>query len=190
MSEPHVLVFSASLRPGSFNTRLAGSAAKSLALQGAAVTLLDLDNYSLPIYDARLEAEGMPQAAIALHAEFRSHNGIFIATPEYNSAPPPLLINAFDWISRVTTDGGVAAAFGRQAFALGAASPGSFGGYRSLSALRQMLELGLSARVLPEMVSVPAAHEAFDDAGELKNDRIAGMLKAVTAKLIQAALGR
>ena len=186
MTKSSILVISASLRPGSYNSRLADIVAKRLQSQGGSVSLLNLEAYPLAIYDARIEAESIPTAAIALQAEFARHDGIFIATPEYNSGPPPLLVNMLDWVSRVTANGGMTAAFGRPVFALGAASPGAFGGYRALSVLRQMLELGFAARVLPEMVSVPAAHEAFDETGELRNERVNGILTGLAAKLLAA----
>lgn len=72
-------------------------------------------------------------------------------------------------------------------FALSSASPGGFGGYRGLAALRQMLELGLAARVLPAMISLPQAHEAFDDAGGLLHPRPRDMLDRLPAALLAAS---
>lgn len=102
---------------------------------------------------------------------------------------PPLLVNLLAWISRVTVNGGMAAAF-RPVFAIGSASPGGFGGYRGLVALRQVLELQFMARVLPAMVAVPAAHQAFDEAGELRDERASGFLDLIAAQLVAAASGR
>jgi NAD(P)H-dependent FMN reductase len=84
----------------------------------------------------------------------------------------------------------MAAAFGRPVFAIGSASLGSFGGYRGLVALRQVLELQFLARVLPAMVAVPAAHEAFDEAGELRSQRASELLGRIAAELVAAASGR
>ena len=55
------------------------------------------------------------------------------------------------------------AAFRNRVFALAAASPGTLGGYRGLMAVRQVLELGCGATVLPEQVAVRDAANAFDD---------------------------
>ncbi|NVM77511.1 NAD(P)H-dependent FMN reductase [Duganella sp. SG902] len=184
---PKLLVFSASLRDGSYNQQLAALAARRLQAMGAMVTELNLADYPLPLYNGNLEAGGvLPAEALALHAQLRQHDGVLIASPEYNASVPPLLVNALDWVSRVGSDGGMAAAFGRPVFALAAASPGGFGGYRGLVALRQLLELGLFARVLPGMVSVPVAHEAFDQAGELVNSKTSELLRQVLAGLIAA----
>jgi chromate reductase len=183
-----ILVVSASVRHGSLNRRLAALAERRLQVLGALVTQLDLAEYPLPIYNGDFEvADGIPAQAIALQEQFRRHDGVFIASPEYNSAISPLLVNVLNWVSRVTTNGGPAAAFGNQVFGLGAASPGGFGGYRGLTALRQMLELGLSARVLPTMITVPMAHEAFDAAGELVNGRSVELLDRVVLELVAAS---
>ncbi|HEU4536922.1 MAG TPA: NAD(P)H-dependent oxidoreductase, partial [Polyangiaceae bacterium] len=172
-----VLVFSGSVRQGSFNQKLATLAARALREAGADVTELRLREHPLPLYDGDEEvASGPPEQAKKLHELFRTHQGIFIASPEYNAGLSPLLKNTIDWVSRVADHGGQGAAFGRPVFALGAASPGALGGYRGLMSLRQSLELQLQARVLPAMVTVGAAHEAFDEAGGLKNERSAKAL--------------
>jgi chromate reductase len=91
------------------------------------------------------------------------------------------------WVSRVSENGGMAAAFGTPVFALGSASPGGFGGYRGLMALRNSLELQLGTRVQPAMVSVGSAYEAFDEAGELKAPFPSQMLARLVPQLIAAA---
>lgn len=96
---------------------------------------------------------------------------------------PALLANALDWLSRIKEEGGTAAAFGRPQFAIGSASIGALGGYRGLIALRHVLELGLQARVLPAMISVPAANEGFDDQSGLRNPRAAHALSSVCEQL-------
>ncbi len=187
MATAKILLFSASLRTGSFNTKLADLAEQAFRAKCADVTRLDLAQYELPLYDANLEAaQGFSAAVLELHQLFRSHPGIFIATPEYNAGVPPLLSNVLAWVSRVREGGGQAAAFGKPVFALGAASPGALGGYRGLMALRQQLELGLNARVLPGMVSVPSAADAYDENGNLKNERSAAAIGKVADALIAA----
>lgn len=188
MSNPKILVLAASLRTGSFNAKLAEAVGRHLAQRGATVTRLDLADYEMPIYNGDIEAEeGVPFAARRLHEQFCDHNGIFIASPEYNANVSPLLVNLLAWVSRVSDNGGQAAAFGEPVFALGSASPGGFGGYRGLMTLRNMLELQLGARVLPTMVSVGTAHEAFDEDGNLTVPLPKGMLETLVSKLVEAA---
>jgi chromate reductase len=106
MSVPKILVFAGSIRTGSFNARLAALAAKELALAGADVTRISLEDYPLPIYDGDDEAEsGVPDNAKKLKSMMAAHQGVFIASPEYNASVTPLLKNTIDWISRVRERG-------------------------------------------------------------------------------------
>ena len=117
----------------------------------------------MPIYDGDLEkAEGAPGAAKNLHALLAQNAGIFIAGPEYNAAMTPLLKNAFDWVSRVDIS-----VYRTRAGALGGASDGRLGAYRSLMAARQVLELGTGAFVQTQRISVPSASKAYGADGEL-----------------------
>jgi NAD(P)H-dependent FMN reductase len=189
MPIPKILVLSGSLRTGSYNTRLAALAAKELTLAEADVTRISLGDYPLPIYDADMEANaGMPDMAVKLKQMFGAHQGVFIATPEYNASVTPLLKNAIDWVSRVREKNEpTLAAYKNRAFALGAASPGPYGGMRSLMAMRQVLELGCGALVIPEQLSVASAADAFDDMDDFKDKRYANQLKNVARRLIEVA---
>lgn len=177
-----VLVVPGSLRDGSHNAKLAGLAVRELALQGAAVTRLSLADYPLPIYDADLEKEkGVPEPAKRLAAQFQAHEAVLLVSPEYNAGVSPLLKNTIDWISRI----GVAA-FRDRVFGLAAASTGQYGGLRGLMALRQSLEIGLGALVVPEQMLVPRAAAAFTDDGNLADsalrDRLRAVLKGLTGR--------
>jgi chromate reductase len=180
-----ILVFSGSIRTGSFNGKLAALAAGALKAQGAEVTQISLKDYEMPLYNGDFEAKsGVPENAEKLCALFNEQQGIFIASPEYNSSFTPLLKNTIDWISRVKNG---TKPFSK-VFALGGASPGGFGGYRSMAQLRQCLEHGLDALVIPEMVSIRAAHEAFGEDGALKDDGLAKTLdRCIKALLTRAA---
>lgn len=192
MTASRILVFAASIRPGSFNGKLARIAAGALEARGASVTPLNLGQYPLPLYDAEIEAAGIPGPVLALHDLFSAHDGVFIASPEYNSFPSPLLLNLLDWLSRVRHyEGGMVEAFERPVFAISSASPGPLGGYRGLSALRQKLELGLGATVMPAMAAVGTAHEALDAEGNLQlNDWNRSMLDKAIGQLVAAAASR
>lgn len=53
-------------------------------------------------------------------------------------------------------------------------------------ALRQTLELQLGARVLPTMVSVPAAHDAFDASGTPVSFPLVQLSRRLVAQLLEA----
>jgi chromate reductase len=189
MSAPKILVIPGSLRTGSNNVRLAALAAKELTLAEADVTRISLEDYPLPLFDADLAAgSGPPPAAVQLKRMLMSHQGVFITSPEYSASVSPLLKNVIDWVSRVREPGEPTyAAFKNCVFAIGSASSGSGGGVRSLMALRQILELGCGALVIPEQVAVPRADQAFDDMDNLKDESLAAALKAAARRLIALA---
>lgn len=183
MAKPRILVFAGSIRTGAFSGKLAALAAKELTLSDNDVSLISLADYPMPIYDADLEArEGQPANAKKLRGMMLAHRGVFIVTPEYNASLPPLLKNTIDWISRAKEPAGNP--FKECVFALGSTSDGWRGGYRALAALRQSLELGLETLVVPEMISVPGAASAFDQAGDLKEERWAKQLRRTLDRLV------
>jgi NAD(P)H-dependent FMN reductase len=188
MSAVKILVIPGSLRTGSLNIRLAQMAAAELLRAGADVTELSLADYPLPIYDGDLEARsGVPEAAVQLKRMIGAHQGVLLVTPEYNSAPPPLLKNAIDWVSRVQDPGESAGAvFRNRAFALAAASAGKLGGARCLAALRLILS-GCRAPVIPNQLTLSFADQAYDDQGRLKNNADVEALQAMVQQLIAFA---
>jgi chromate reductase, NAD(P)H dehydrogenase (quinone) len=189
MTSPKILVMAGSLRKGSSNARLAALAAKELALADADVTRISFADYPLPIFDADFMTDsGLPTEAQKLRSMLTAHQGVFIASPEYSASVSPLIKNALDWLSRARDKNEANyAAFKGRVFALGAASPGSGGGVRGLMALRQVLELGCGALVLPEQITVGRAAQAFDEMDNLKDETAAATLKTVARRLIELA---
>ncbi|HEX3859564.1 MAG TPA: NAD(P)H-dependent oxidoreductase [Pseudolabrys sp.] len=189
MPNPKILVMPGSTRTGSHNVKLAALAVKELTLIDVDVTRISLADYPLPIYEADLESKsGPPQNAVKLKQMIMAHHGIFIASPEYSASIAPLLKNAIDWVSRVRERGDPTyAAFKGRVFAIGSASPGALGGARSLMALRQILELGCGALVIPEQVTIPNAEQAFDTMDNLVDSRAANLLRTELARLVDMA---
>lgn len=189
MASPKIVVFAGSIRSGSINEKLAAAVAAALRAAGAEASHISLRDYALPLYDADLQArEGVPEAARRLVELFFAHQGVFVASPEYNASFSPLLKNTFDWMSRVNVEGRPPLpAFKERVFALGGVSNGAMGGYRGLTQLRTMMELGLGALVLPEMVAVGGAATAFTPEGGLANPKLAEFLEAVIGTLVRAA---
>lgn len=189
MAVPRILVIPGSLRAKSYNVRLAALASKQLTLADADVTRISLVDYPLPIYDAdTAEESGPPHNAFKLKQLMSAHQGIFIASPEYNASLTPLIKNTIDWISVVRERGEPPlAAYQNRVFALGGASPRRSGASHSLLALRQVLAVGCGALVLAEQVTVPNAEHAFDDMDELTDAGAANQLKVVVRKLVDTA---
>ena len=184
-----LLFLAGSAREASFNKRLARLGAEIAHANGVGATFADIGDYPMPIYDGDLETkDGVPENARKLKAHMMIHAGVFIAAPEYNASISPLLKNTLDWVSRVRDEGEVAShVYKSRVFAIGAASPGAFGGVRGVIALRQSLELGLGALVLPDQILIARANEAFEDSGHLKDKATMEMYKTVIQKLARAA---
>jgi NAD(P)H-dependent FMN reductase len=189
MPNPKILVFPGSIRTGSHNVRLAALAAKELTLMDVDVTSISLADYPLPLYEGDLEANtGAPANALKLKQMIMAHNGVFIASPEYSASVTPILKNAIDWVSRVRERGDPAyAAFKGRVFAISSASPGRSGGLRSLMALRQILELGCGALVVPEQVAIPQADNAFDEMDNIIDIGAANLFRAQLTRLVDLA---
>ena len=184
MTTPRILAFGGSLRRDSFNQKLAIGAAVGAREAGAEVTIIALRDYPLPVFDQDLEAaDGMPAAAKQLKQLFLEHQGLIIASPEYNSSITAALKNALDWISRTETDDEPPlAAFTGKTAILCAASPGALGGLRGLVHVRSILG-NIGVTVLPDQLAVSQAHAAFRPDGSLSDEKQAAKVKNLGAQL-------
>ncbi|WP_043531445.1 NADPH-dependent FMN reductase [Litchfieldella xinjiangensis] len=185
---PRLICLAGSARRDSLNKRLAKAATEAAQRHDADVSFIDLADFSMPLYDGDLEADGgLPDAAKRLKALFRESDGFLIAAPEYNSSLTPLLKNALDWISRSETpDEPRLVAFRGKVAALCAASAGATGGRRGLVVLRMMLG-NIGVHVLPDQVTLPQAGKAFDGEDRLVDESTAQSLEALTAEWVRVS---
>lgn len=159
-----VLVFAASLRRASLNTRLASLAATVVEEQGGVPDRATMEEFECPAYDNDVERDkGLPPNATRMRERLEAADAYIIASPEYNASMPGYLKNAIDWVSRARPQ----PFNGRQGM-LVSASPSMAGGNRGLWSLRIPLE-HLGSRVYPDMFSLAQAHEAFDPSGRIAN---------------------
>lgn len=188
MSQPKIIAFAGSLRTGSFNKKLVALAGEAARAAGAEVTVVDLRELALPLFDQDIEdASGLPEGAKEFKALLRASDGFLIASPEYNSSITAALKNAIDWASRAETDDEPPlAAYKGKVAALMATSPGALGGLRGLVTLRSILG-NIGVLVLPDQVAIPSAHEAFDDAGKLKDERKTKQVSNLAKHLVELA---
>jgi NAD(P)H-dependent FMN reductase len=185
MPPPRILVIPGCIHAGSDDARLAALAAQERTLAEAQVSRLSLADYPMPLYDPAVEAEGVPPGAVELKRVMSAHQGVFLTTPELNASVTPLMSNTIGWVSRVhERNDSRHGVFHGRVFAIGAATPDSLGGVRALMALRQILELGCGALVLPEQISVQEAGQAFDDMDNLADVRSAELLRTMARRLV------
>lgn len=154
------LTLSGSIRKGSYNRMLQAHMDRKLGDAGIAVTSIDLGNFPMPIFNEDLEAENTPEAAFKLAELWRTHDIVFIATPEYNGGLPPLLVNTVAWLSRQKPS-----PFRHAVFGIGGVSSGKYGTVWSLSHLRDSLTK-LGALAVPTLLGIGPADQAFDAAGD------------------------
>ncbi len=179
-----IVAFAGSAREGSYNKKLIKLAAAATEKAGAQVTLIDLRDYPMPLYDQDIEdKQGLPANVKEMKALFKSHDGFLLACPEYNSSMTPLLKNTLDWISRRESGEGELVAFKGKKAALVSASPGALGGLRSLVHVRQMLG-NIGVLLVPEQVCISKANEAFDEQGLLKEKRYQEALEKLAKSLV------
>jgi NAD(P)H-dependent FMN reductase len=181
---PKILAFAGSARKESFNKRLVQTAAKMAEQLGAEVTLLDLADHPLPLFDQDLEAEGTPDNATRLKQLFLSHNGLLISAPEYNSSITPLLKNTIDWVSRPVEGQPSLAAYRGKTAGLLSASPGALGGMRGLVHLRDILG-NIGVLVVPSEAAISQANQAFDETGEIADEKHRSRVEGVVRMLVE-----
>jgi chromate reductase len=180
-----VLVIPGSNRTGSFNVALAAAVSVELAQQGADVTRISLTDYPLPLVDEDLKNEsGIPENAMKLGRLIAGHDGVFLCCPEYNSSIPPLLKNMIDWVSLISRDGDKPLKpWAGRYIALGSASNGKFAGIRGLYHVRSVM-MNVGTQVITEQCSVGGAASAFDESGNLIDERTQAMLAGACRSLI------
>ncbi|WIY52858.1 NADPH-dependent FMN reductase [Devosia sp. YIM 151766] len=153
------LTLSGSIRQGSFNRLLQLHMGHKLEAAGVAVTELDLGDFPMPIFNEDLEPDQVPEAAAELAELWRSHDIVFIASPEYNGGVPPLLVNTVTWLSRQRPS-----PFRQAIFGIGGVSSGKYGTIWSLSHLRDSLTKA-GALIVPTLLGIGPAEFAFDEQG-------------------------
>lgn len=180
---PRILGFAGSTRKDSFNKKLVKIALRGAEEAGAEVTFLDLRDLPLPLYDGDLEDEyGLPENARKLKDLLLSHQGLLIASPEYNSSYSGVLKNAIDWASRPVEGEPPLACFTGKVCSLMSASPGALGGLRGLVTVRMLLG-NIGVIVLPDQVAVSKSMQAFTPEGDLLDAKQHASIQALGANV-------
>src|SRR5213079_1291916 len=178
------LAISGSLRSDSNNTALLR------ALRGEAPAGVEIELWhglsEIPAYDADDDVVPGPDSVEAFRELVREVDGVFFATPEYNSSVPGALKNALDWASRPLATN----AFRNKPVAVISSSAGAFGGVWAAGELRKVLA-AMGARVAQAELAVGHAQEKFDDQGSLVDadvrDGLRESLELLVAEVSPAA---
>jgi len=174
----NLLFFAGSTREASLNKRLAKAGALQAQELGAAVTFLDLKDFAMPLYCGDLEkTQGIPEAAHKLAEILSVQDGVFIASPEYNSSFTPLLKNTLDWVSRIRSDTTPPRTpWHDKIYAIGSTSMGAMGGIRVIQSMVGLLTNGFQVQVIPNTVAVPKGNDVLGADGSIENPQVEAML--------------
>ena len=188
MTKPKILAFAGSTRTDSFNKKLVKIAATGAMEGGADVTMIDLRDFTMPLYDGDLEQQqGLPSNAKKLKDLMLSHPGLLISAPEYNSSISGVLKNTIDWVSRPSAGEESLACFKGKVAGIMSASPGGLGGLRGLVHVRAILE-NISVLVIPDQIAVGKAHEVFNADGTLKDKKQEDQVKRIGSSVAKLLL--
>ncbi|WP_179354401.1 NADPH-dependent FMN reductase [Winogradskyella vidalii] len=95
----HIIAFAGSNSSNSINKQLATYTAS--LLENTKTTILDLNDFDLPIYSSDLEAkEGIPENAFQFLKILKKGDGFILSLAENNGAYSAVFKNLFDWLSR------------------------------------------------------------------------------------------
>src|SRR5579871_6737133 len=169
---PTIVGFSGSLRRGSFNSSLL-RAAVEMAPAGTAIEIASIAE--IPLYNADVEAAGVPPPVQALKDKVIASDGLLIATPEYNNSIPGVAKNVIDWLSRPPSD--VPKVFRNKPIAIMGATPGLGGTILSQAAWLPILATLGTSPWFGGRLRVSGAGKVFDANGTLVDDAIREQLK-------------
>ncbi|MEE1656327.1 NADPH-dependent FMN reductase [Microvirga sp. CF3062] len=163
---------SGSLRQASYNTALLRSAAGMMP-EGSELVVETIRG--IPLYDADLEAEGIPERVTALKDVIAAADGLLLVTPEYNNSIPGVFKNAIDWLSRPDAD--IKRVFGNKPVAVIGASPGGFGTILSQNAWLPVLRTLKADFWSGGRLMVSRAGTVFNQDGTLADQKIEDQLR-------------
>ncbi|EKS30170.1 NADPH-dependent FMN reductase [Afipia felis] len=185
MAAVKILVIPGSVRESAADVRLAAAIVKEIALADHEATRISLADFALPLHE---DGESTtPSVALDLKRMIGAHHAVMLVTPERHALPPPLLLNALDWLASVRERNEPPQhAFRGKPFAIASISERADGIYAAVT-LRQMLTAGFGAEVIAPQLIVARGNDAFDRMDRLQDDNEFAGMQALVRALIDAA---
>ncbi len=123
---------------------------------GAEVTVLDLNDFELPIYSFDREKDtGIPDKAVSFYEQLRSADLLIISMAEHNGSYTTAFKNIFDWVSRYNSK-----CFENKKLFLLSTSPGQRGGKGVMEAA--LVRFPNHGAEITEYFSLPKYGENFN----------------------------
>ena len=153
----NILAFGGSNSKKSINKSFAIFTASQI--KNVELSIVDLIDYELPLYNADLEAEnGIPHNAVKFNELIITADGIILSLAEHNALPTAAFKNLFDWISRIDSK-----VWKNKPMLLMSASPGARGGAKALRVMNELLP-HFGGNVVADF-SLPLFYENFSTDG-------------------------
>jgi NAD(P)H-dependent FMN reductase len=168
-----IVGMSGSLRKNSFNAGLLRAAAEFVS-PGTQLEILSIRE--VPLYDGDIEETiGVPAAVQQIKDRVAAGDGLLLATPEYNNSIPGVFKNVVDWMSRPPAD--IGRVFVDRPVAVMGATPGMGGTTLAQSAWLPVVRTLKMRPWFGGRLLVSGARQAFDEQGNLTDEKIRGQLK-------------
>lgn len=149
---------------------------KEVEKHGITVEVIHFAEVKLPIYEGDLDKEDYPLVVKNFIKKVAAADGIILASPEYHGSVSGVLKNALDYIGAREMSGKLAAIIGTAGSQLGASN--------TVNTLHQICR-NLHAWPLPQSPTIPAAYEAFNQDGSLKDEKLQERLEKLGLKLAE-----
>ncbi len=170
-----VVAICGSLRKDSYTRMALQIVLKGAAESGADVKLIDLRDYSL-VFACSIDDQDYPEDVYKLRREIQQAHGIILGTPEYHGSLSGVLKNALDLMSYKEFEGKMIGLVG--------VAGGAFGASNALNTMCTIAR-NLQAWVLPQQVSIPESHKAFDQQGNIQNKNIENRLLDMGRQIVK-----
>lgn len=174
-----IIVLAASNSKQSINKQLAIYA--SSLLKNVEVSVLDLNDYDLPIYSSDIEKEeGVHPEATKFYTDLSTGDAYVLSLAEHNGSYSAAFKNAYDWASRVQQK-----VWGEKPVLLLATSPGARGGATVLETAKASFPY-MGAKVVGDL-ALPSFYDHFKE-GEVIHKELKNDLEVEVSKLQNALL--
>jgi NAD(P)H-dependent FMN reductase len=169
-----VIAFAGSNSSKSINKVLATYVAQNIP--NSQVTILDLNDYDLPIYGVDIEERiGIPNYALDLLNEIKSADVIVLSIAEHNGTYSTAFKNAFDWMSRLDSK-----LWSNIPMLLMSTSPGERGGVSALEIAKLRFQY-MGGNII-DSFAFPSFNENFKN-GKVVNKELEDLINNAIEKL-------
>ncbi|MCT2407017.1 NAD(P)H-dependent oxidoreductase [Chryseobacterium antibioticum] len=166
-----ILAFAGSTSSTSINRELVKFVLKDF--QNEEINLIDLNDFTMPVFSVDLEKKGFPDEAHHFLKEIEECDVIICSLAEHNRSYSAAFKNVFDWSSRINVK-----VFQNKPMLLMSTSPGGYGGGNVMNTAKTFFPQ--FAADIKDTFSLPKFYENFDlESGVINPD----MLKELKDKI-------